>query len=198
MCLIDVNAPALESAVPVAGAPPARFDVAAAAQRSRKLLRQRAVLGAAASALPVPGLDWAMDAALLSHLIPRINQEFGLAPEHLDALDPTRRARIQKAVTLVGSVLIGRLLTRDLLLRAATALGWRRLSQRQLARLVPIAGQVASAALGYATVRYLGEQHIQDCIRVAHMLHAADESDSDAAETGLDGAAPTTAPAPDQ
>ena len=30
----------------------------------------------------------------------------------------------------------------------------------------PLAGQAAAAALGYATLRYLGQQHIQDCVRV--------------------------------
>ena len=40
-----------------------------------------------ASAVPVPGLDWAVDAALLSRLIPAINAHFGLTPEQLDRLE---------------------------------------------------------------------------------------------------------------
>ena len=31
-----------------------------------------------------------------------------------------------------------------------------------------LAGQAVAAALGYATLRYLGEQHLRDCVRVAH------------------------------
>ncbi len=31
----------------------------------------------------------------------------------------------------------------------------------------PLAGQAASAALGYATLRYLGELHLRDCVQVA-------------------------------
>ena len=38
--------------------------LAAAVQRSRKLLHRRALVAAAASAVPVPGLDWAVEAAL--------------------------------------------------------------------------------------------------------------------------------------
>ena len=45
----------------------------AAAQRARKMLHRRALTAAAASVVPVPGLDWAVDAALLSRLLPRIN-----------------------------------------------------------------------------------------------------------------------------
>lgn len=192
---LEVPAPGNPSAA--AGAAPHTHspdEVAAAAERSRRLLRHRALLGGVAGAVPVPGLDWAIDAALLSRLIPRINQEFGLAPEHLDALDPTRRERVQKAVALVGSVLIGRLVTRDLVLRAATAIGWRRLTQRQLTRLVPIAGQLASAALGYATVRYLGEQHIQDCIRVASLLRDADAEGASVIEVPAAPPSPTEPP----
>ena len=142
-----------------------RVDVAEAAQRSRKLLRQRALISAAASTIPVPGLDWATDAALLSRLCPRINAEFGLTPEQLDQLTPSKREQVQKAIAMVGSVLIGKFITRDMVLRLGRIVGMR-LSTKQAAKYVPIAGQIAAAALGYATLRYLGERHIQDCIRV--------------------------------
>ena len=56
----------------------------AAAQRARKLLHRRALVAAVASATPVPGLDWAVDAALLSRVLPLINAEFGLTPQQLD------------------------------------------------------------------------------------------------------------------
>src|SRR2546427_4968574 len=68
--------------------PPPRHDVAQAAESARKLLHRRALVGAAASSLPIPGLDWLVDAALLARLLPRINREFGLTPEQLDKLEP--------------------------------------------------------------------------------------------------------------
>ena len=66
---------------------------------------------------------------------------------------------------MVGSVLIGKLITRDMVVRLARAAGMR-MTATQAAKYVPLAGQAAAAALGYATLRYLGERHIQDCIRV--------------------------------
>jgi hypothetical protein len=138
----------------------------AAVQRSRKLLNKRAMVAAAASAVPVPGLDWAVDAAMLSRLIPEINREFGLTPQQLDRLEPKKRDQVQKAVTLVGSVLIGKFISRDLVIKAATKIGVR-LTTKQVAKYVPLAGQIASAAVGYAAIRYLGEEHMKDCIRVA-------------------------------
>lgn len=139
--------------------------LSAAVTRSRKLLHKRAVVAAAASAVPVPGLDWAVDAAMLSRLIPEINREFGLTPQQLDQLDPKKRDQVQKAVTLVGSVLIGKLISRELVLKAATKIGMR-LTTKQLAKYVPFAGQIVAATVGYAAIRYLGEEHMKDCIRV--------------------------------
>lgn len=138
----------------------------AAVIRSRKLLNKRALVAAAASAVPVPGLDWAVDAALLSKLIPEINREFGLTPAQLDKLDPQKRDQVQKAVALVGSVLIGKFISRDLVIKAATKIGVR-LTTKQVAKFVPFAGQIVSAVVGYAAIRYFGEEHMKDCIRVA-------------------------------
>ena len=138
----------------------------AAVKRSRKLLNKRALVAAAASAVPVPGLDWAVDAALLSKLIPEINKEFGLTPAQLDQLDTKKRDQVQKAVAMVGSVLIGKFISRDLVIKAATRVGVR-MSSRQLAKFVPFAGQIVAAAVGYAAIRYFGEEHMKDCIRVA-------------------------------
>ena len=154
---------------PVADVPAPAFDSEAeleqATQRARALLKRRAMVGAAFSALPLPGVDWLVDAALLSRLLPRINQEFGLTPQQLDALTPDKREQVQKAIALVGSVLIGKLITRDMVVRLARAAGMR-MTAKQAARYVPLAGQVAAAGLGYASLRYLGERHIQDCLAV--------------------------------
>lgn len=140
-------------------------DLSAAVQRSRRLLHRRALVAAAASTVPVPGLDWAVDAALLSRLLPQINALFGLTPEQLDQLDPQKHEQVQKAVTLVGSVLIGKFITKELVLRATRTVGLR-LTTKQLAKYVPLAGQAVAATVGYATLRYLGEQHLRDCVQV--------------------------------
>ena len=137
-----------------------------AVRRSRKMLNRRALVGAAASAVPVPGLDWAVDAALLSRLVPAINAEFGLTPQQLDALPAHQRDNVQKALATVGSVLVGKLVTRDLVLRMAATVGVR-MSTKQATKYVPLAGQAISAIMGYTAIRYLGEEHIKDCVRVA-------------------------------
>lgn len=143
-----------------------------AVRRCRRLLNRRALMAAAASAVPVPGLDWAVDAALLSKLIPAINEEFGLTPQQLDRLPDAKREEVQKALAMVGSIVIGKFVTRDLVVRMAQALG-RRLTVQQAAKYVPLAGQAVSAVMGYAALRYLGEEHIKDCVRVVKQAHLA-------------------------
>ena len=129
-------------------------------------------MAGAASALPVPGLDWAVDAALLSRLIPAINHHFGLTPQQIDRLDPRERDKLQKAIAQVGALLVGKFITQDLLLRSARLIGVR-LTTVQVARFVPLVGQAASAAIGYGAIRFLGQQHIQDCVRVVRQAGLA-------------------------
>lgn len=138
----------------------------AAVRRSHKLLHRRALLAGIASAVPFPGLDWAVDAALLSRLIPEINREFGLSTVQLSRLDPKKRDQVQKAVSMVGSVLIGKIVSRDLILKAASKIGMQ-LTTKQLAKYVPLAGQIVAAGIGYGAIRYFGEAHMKDCIRIA-------------------------------
>lgn len=139
--------------------------LAAAALRARRLLNRRAMVGAAASVVPVPGLDWLVDAALLSRLIPAISSEFGLSAEQVERLPQRKREQVKQAVEVVGSMVIGKFITRDLVIRASAAVG-RRMAVGRAARFVPVAGQALSAAIGYMAIRYLGEQHIRDCMEV--------------------------------
>lgn len=138
----------------------------------RQLLNRRALAAAAASAVPVPGLHWMVDAALLTRLLPEINAQFGLTPEQLARLPAHQRDQVQRSVTAVGSFVIGRVVTRDLVLRLAKAAGVR-LTARQAARFVPVAGQAVAAALGYTALRWLGERHLRDCVTVVREARLA-------------------------
>ena len=121
------------------------------------------------AAVPVPGLDWATDVAILLKLIPQINLAFGLTDAQIERLAPERKAVLLKAVSAGGSLLIGRLITRDLVLKALAAVGVR-LTTQQAAKFVPLAGQAVSAALTYSAMRYICEQHIRQCLTVARQL----------------------------
>ncbi len=52
----------------------------------RAMARRRAALAAATSLIPIPGIDLATDLALMTRLINRINEHFGLSEEQIGSL----------------------------------------------------------------------------------------------------------------
>ncbi len=144
-------------------------DIAAVAQQCRRLVTKRALFAAGVAAVPVPGIDWLTDVGVLLKLIPEINEKFGLTPAQIERLAPDRQVVVFKAISAGGSVLVGRLVTRDLVLAALKIVGVR-LTTQQAAKVVPIAGQALSAALTFSALKYVCEQHIRQCIAVSRQL----------------------------
>lgn len=143
--------------------------IAQTATRCRKRVRQRALLAAGVAMVPVPGVDWVTDVGLLIKLLPEISAAFGLSPEQVERLAPERRIVVYKAISAGGSVVLGRLVTRELVLYLLRTMGVR-LSAQQAAKYLPLAGQAVSAALTYSALKYVCEQHIRQCESVARQL----------------------------
>jgi uncharacterized protein (DUF697 family) len=143
--------------------------VDAAARRCRQLVNKRALLAAGVAMVPVPGLDWLTDVGVLVKLLPDINRAFGLAPEQIERLAPDRRVVVYKALSAGGGLLVGKVVTRELVLKVLKVVGVR-LTTQQVAKYVPIAGQAVSAALTYGALKYVCEQHIRQCIAVRRQL----------------------------
>ena len=138
-------------------------------QRCRRLVRRRAMVAAGVAVLPIPGVDWLTDVAILIKLLPQISQMFGLTAEQIERLSPDRRLVVYKAISAGGGMLVGRIVTRELVLQMLSWVGVR-LSAQQVAKFVPIAGQAVSALLTYGTLKFVCEQHIQQCAAVARQL----------------------------
>lgn len=143
--------------------------IEAVARECRRLVTKRALLGAGVALVPVPGIDWVTDVGILMKLIPDINRAFGLTEEQIERLAPDRRVVVYKAISAGGSMLIGRLVTRELVMTMLRLVGMR-LTAQQAAKVVPIAGQAISAALTYSALKYVCEQHIRQCMAVARQL----------------------------
>jgi hypothetical protein len=126
-------------------------------------------VAAGVATLPIPGLDWATDIGILVRLLPQINEAFGLSPAQIERLAPERRLVVYKAISAAGGMLIGRIVTRDLVLGLLKLVGVR-LTAQQAAKYVPLAGQAVSAALTYTALRFVCEQHIRQCAEVARVL----------------------------
>ena len=140
-----------------------------AAIRARRLVKQRALFAAGVAVVPIPGIDWLTDIGVLVNLIPRINEEFGLSAQQIERLAPERRLVVYKAISAGGGLVVGKVVTRELVIKLLKLVGVRMTTQ-QAAKFVPLAGQAVSAALTYSALKYVCEQHIEQCISVARQL----------------------------
>jgi uncharacterized protein (DUF697 family) len=149
--------------------PGTQRELDAVIRHCRRMVSRRAAMAAGVAIVPVPGIDWLTDVAMLAKMIPDINHAFGLTPAQVERLSPDRRLVVYKAISAGGSMLIGKLVTRELVLQALKLVGVR-LTTQQAAKYVPIAGQAVSAALTYSALRYVCELHIQQCVEVSRQL----------------------------
>ena len=144
-------------------------EIDAVVHHCRRLVSQRALLAAGVAVVPLPGIDWITDVAVLMKLIPDINHAFGLTPEQIERLAPDRRIVVYKAISAGSGMLVGRIVTREVITKVLGMVGVR-LTTQQAAKYVPIAGQAVSAALTFSALKYVCEQHIQQCAAVARQL----------------------------
>ena len=144
-------------------------DVEVIARGCRKLVTQRAMLSATAAVIPVPGLDLMVDVGVLTRMLEEINEAFGLTPMQIERLGEHRRFSVYKAISAVGGTAVGRTITREVIAIVVKQVATR-VATKTAARYVPVAGQAVAATLSFAALKYLGEQHIKDCIAVANRV----------------------------
>lgn len=144
-------------------------DIEAVAVKCRRMASRQSLLAAGVAMVPIPGIDWLTDVAVLVKLLPSINREFGLSTEQIERLAPDRKIVVYKALSAGGGLLVGRLVTRELVITMLKTVGVR-LSTQQAAKYVPVAGQAVSAALTFGALKYVCEQHIRQCIAVCGEL----------------------------
>jgi uncharacterized protein (DUF697 family) len=147
-------------------------DIERVRERCRGLVRKRAAISAGVSVIPVPGVDIVADLSSFAVMVEEINRAFGLSPEQIDRLQPRMRIAVYQAVAAIGGTLVGKLVTKELVLKVLQKSG-AKLAAKSAAKIVPLAGQVASAAIGFALFRQMGYQHIDACTRVAREVAAA-------------------------
>ena len=132
----------------------------------RALVTRRAALSAGAAVVPLPGLDVGTDVAILIKLLPKINEQFGLTPEQIDQLDSDTKSVVMMFITGLGSSLVGRFITRELVIKVLMKLGVR-ITTKGIVKFVPLMGQALSASISFGAMKLLGNQHIDECYEVA-------------------------------
>ncbi len=148
---------------------PSADPVERIAAECRRMVGRRALAAAGVAVVPLPGVGLLTDVAVLMRLLGRINQAFGLSPEQVEQLSPERRVVVYKVMSAAGGLVVGRVITKELVLRLLKTVGVR-LTTQQVTKYVPLAGQAVSAALTYSALRYVCDQHIRQCESVARQL----------------------------
>ena len=151
---------------PVALLPLSGDDIDRVRERCRALVRKRAAISAGISAVPIPGVDMVADLTSFASMVEDINKDFGLTPAQIDALQPHMRIATYQAMAALGGTLVGKLVTKELVLKLLQKSG-AKLAAKSATKVVPLAGQIASAAIGFALFRQMGYQHVEACARVA-------------------------------
>lgn len=153
--------------------PKDRKHLEKARKECRSMVLKRAATSAGASVIPLPGFDIAADVGLLMKLLPAINRKFGLTPEQIEKLDPERKLVVYALISRGGKSLVGRMITKKLVLIALKRVGIQ-MTAKQAAKYLPFAGQVAAAFLGFGAMMYIGTSHIDECYQVARAAMDAD------------------------
>ncbi|MGH8853444.1 MAG: hypothetical protein ACREWI_04095 [Telluria sp.] len=145
--------------------------------RCREMVRKRALVSAGVAAVPLPGVDILSDLTTFTVLVEEVNKEFGLSQEQIEHLHPRLRVLAYQAAASVGGMMVGKLVTQRLVLGLFKRVRVR-IAAKTVSKLVPIAGQLASAAIGFALFRRMGNQHVDACVKVARELASLREIDA--------------------
>lgn len=146
--------------------PTAPADIEQVRARCLALVNKRAAWSAGVGVVPLPGVDMVADLTSFASMVEDINKAFGLTPDQIERLQPRMRIAAYEAVGALGGMLVGRLVTKELVLKVLRKMG-ARLAAKSAAKVVPLAGQIASAAIGFTLFRKMGSQHVEACVRVA-------------------------------
>jgi uncharacterized protein (DUF697 family) len=155
--------------------PSSESDIDAVRERCRRLVRRRAAVSAGVAAVPIPGVDVLSDLGLFTRLIDQVNHEFGLSPAQIERMQPELKLVAYEAVVSLGGMLVGKVVTRELVASVLKRSAGK-LAAKQAGKLVPIAGQIASATIGFFAFRQIGYQHVEACAKVAKQVLAGTEN----------------------
>ncbi len=146
-------------------------EIEQAKKDCRSMVTRRALVSGAAVFVPLPGTDLVADVGILMQLLPRINERFGLSAEQVEALSPELKIMVFDLARRLGTKLVGKAVTTTLVTSLVSRFA-ARLGMKSVARFIPFVGQAAAAAISIGVMRYVGNNHVDACYRLACQLLA--------------------------
>jgi uncharacterized protein (DUF697 family) len=135
----------------------------------KAMVTRRAALSGTVAVIPLPGVDLLADISMLSKLIPKINERFGLSEKQISNLSTENKTFLYSVISSVGSSFVGKSVTRRLITQVLKKLGVR-YSAKLGTKYVPLIGSAAAGMMSFGAMKYLGNSHVNDCYKVAKQI----------------------------
>lgn len=135
----------------------------------QEMVKTRAKVSAGVATIPVPFLDVAVDATLLTKLLPEISERFGLIDKksdaaHIDSKDARFKSFKDSLLSFGGLVA-----ARGIAKKTFQGFGGRIIS-KQVTKYVPFGGSIVAGTMSYMIFKKIAFNHIDECYTLAKKL----------------------------
>lgn len=140
-----------------------------------KMVKKRAKVSAGVAIVPVPFFDVAVDAGMLTQLLPDISERFGLLEERPSAIDLSSREVHWSALKDRTVDFAGLMATRGIVKKTIQGFGGR-IAAKQVTKFIPLGGQLVAATMGYTIFKKIANDHINECYNLAKEIQGKQHS----------------------
>lgn len=151
------------------------LDLEQVKKECQALVKKRARISAGVAIVPVPFFDVAIDAGMLTQLIPDISERFGLIEGRESAIDLESREIHWKALKDRSVDFAGLMATRGIVKKTIQGFGGR-IAAKQVTKFIPLGGQLVAATMGYTIFKKIANDHIQECYKLAKEIQQKESS----------------------
>ena len=139
------------------------------------LVKKRARYSAGVAIVPVPFFDVAVDAGMLTQLLPDISERFGLLKDRQGAVDLESREVHWKELKNRTVDFAGLMATRGIVKKTVQGFGGR-IAAKQVTKFIPLGGQLVAATMGYVIFKKIASDHIEECYKLAKEIQTKQHS----------------------
>lgn len=142
------------------------LDLEQVKQECLALVKNRAKYSAGVAVIPIPFFDVAVDAGMLTQLLPDISERFGLIEGRESAIDLESREIHWKELKDRTVDFAGLMATRGIVKKTIQGFGGR-IAAKQVTKFIPLGGQLVAATMGYMIFKKIAVDHIEECYKLA-------------------------------
>ena len=151
------------------------LDLEQVKQECLAMVKKRAKISAGVAVVPIPFFDVAVDASMLTMLLPEISERFGLLENRVAAIDLESRAIHWSALKDRTVDFAGLMATRGIVKKTIQGFGGR-IAAKQVTKFIPLGGQVVAATMGYTIFKKIASDHVEECYTLAKDIQTKQHS----------------------